>query len=207
MEEKKNTAENSRPESITPQEAAAEAVNAQKERIAAENQRKNSLTDALIREVYALRESVERLKENNDMLSQLVSVNLSGTSEEKLHKDAFTEKLIRENEAYKKLAVQRIKDIIFNKVKEEYPDIEFNSFEEFPEDFHRLVCAKVSPGTAYRVTVGKTDSKKPKSMGKVNENSESQRDFYTSKEVDKLTKKQLSNPKIMETVMKSMLRW
>ena len=36
---------------------------------------------------------------------------------------------------------------------------------------------------------------------------EKEKDFYTSAEVDKLTKKQLSNPKVMETVLKSMLKW
>ena len=44
-------------------------------------------------------------------------------------------------------------------------------------------------------------------MGEINSNSEKEKEFYSSQEVDKLTKKQLSNPKIMNAVMKSMLKW
>ena len=170
-------------------------------------QKPNNLAETLMREVYFLKKSVEKLQENNNMLSQLISVNLSNSESEVTPNEALLKKLMHENQAYKQLAVQRIKDVIYSKVKSEFPDVEFNSFEEFPEEFHRLVCARVSPGVAYRVVSGKAEKGKPASIGKVNENSEKERDFYTSKEVDKLTKKQLSNPKVMETVLKSMLKW
>lgn len=183
---------------VSPKDAPPQPINSEEEK------RKN-LTDALVREIYYLKESVEKLKANNNMLHELISVNMENTG--KTPKEALISKLMQENEVYKKLAVQRIKDIIYNKVKEEYPDVTYNSFEEFPEDFHRLVCARVSPGTAYKVVSSKLKEKKPEDMGKVNGNSDKERDFYSSKEVDKLTKKQLSNPKVMETVLKSMLKW
>jgi len=166
---------------------------------------KKQLEEALIREIGELKKSVSQLKENNSILNQLVSVGIE--KEDRTPDNALMEKLIKENEMYKKLAVRRIKDMIFNKVKEEYPDVTYNAFEEFPEEFHRLVCARVSPATAYRVVTEKKTDKKPENMGKVNSNGEKEKDFYTSSEVDKLTKKQLSNPKVMETVLKSMLKW
>lgn len=170
-----------------------------------EAEKRKSLDEALIKEIYALKRSVENLKANNSMLRELMTVNFE--KEDKTPSDALMKKLMNENEMYKKLAVQRIKDIVYNKVKEEYPDVTYNSFEEFPEEFHRLVCARVSPGTAYRVISEKRKGNKPDDMGSVNQNSEKAKEFYSSKEVDKLTKKQLSNPKVMETVLKSMLKW
>lgn len=207
MEEKKRNNPNENEPQLTPEEAAQEAVRMKREREQEEAQRRINMTDALMREVYALRESVENLKRNNEMLCELASVNLSPEGESVTPNEAYIKKLVRENESYKKLALDRIKDIIISKVRAEFPDMKYNSFEDFPEEFHRLVCAHVSPETAYRVTIENKDGKKPKAMGKVNENSESEKDFYTSKEADKLTKKQLSNPKVMEAVMKSMLKW
>ena len=169
-----------------------------------EEKNKKELLGVLIDEINELKKTIFELKENNEMLKEAVSLNFE--NEETNPSDALLEKLKKENEIYKKLAVRRIKDMIFNKVKEEYPDVTYNAFEDFPEEFHRLVCAHISPVTAYRVITEKTD-KKPKNMGKVNSDGEREKDFYTSAEVDKLTKKQLSNPKVMETVLKSMLKW
>ena len=170
-----------------------------------ESENKKELLEVLINEINELKKSLLQLKQNNEMLNELVCVNFE--KEETQPSEALLEKLKKENEMYKKLAVRRIKDMIFNKVKEEYPDITYNAFEEFPEEFHRLVCAHVSPATAYRVITDKKIDKKPENMGKVNSDGDREKDFYTSQEVDKLTKKQLSNPKVMETVLKSMLKW
>lgn len=167
----------------------------------------NSLAELMLKEIYSLKKSVESLRENNRMLSQLIEISESETTPAKVPNDALIKKLIKENNSYKRLAVERIKDMVFNKVKAAFPDIKYATFEEFPSDFHRLVCAQVSPEIAYRVVAENSEVKKPAEMGKINENSEQERDFYTSKEVDKLTKKQLSNPKVMETVLKSMLKW
>lgn len=208
MEKTKKTAENAKTQLPENTAKKTPVVNeeATKEEI---EERRNQLTQMLVREVQSLRNSMKKLKANNEMLSQLVSVNLSENGTKEITPNqAYLKKLMYENEAYKKLAVQRIKDMVLNKVKEEYPDVTYNSFEEFPEEFHRLVCAKVSPAVAYRVTLDTKNKKsEPATIGKINANSEQERDFYTSKEVDKLTKKQLSNPKIMNTVLKSMLKW
>ena len=173
----------------------------EKENIA--EKRRSELTKMLIGEMQSLRDSVEKIKKDNEMLAQLFQApQNSNSSNEQL------KKLMQEKEAYKKLAVERIKDMIFSKVKESFPDVTYSSLEDFPEEFHRLVCAKVSPEIAYKVTLdSKNEKSVPASIGKINANSEQERDFYTSSEVDKLTKKQLSNPKIMNTVLKSMLKW
>lgn len=164
-----------------------------------------SVGEALAEELYALKRSVESLKANNNMLKELISVNFE--QRDINPSDALLKKLMKENEDYKRLAVQRIKDIVYNKVKEEYPDVSYNCFEEFPEEFHRLVCARVSPATAYKVVSSKKSGGKLENMGKVASDGEGEKEFYSSKEVDKLSKKQLSNPKVMENVLKSMLKW
>ncbi|MEG0570902.1 MAG: hypothetical protein RR497_04570 [Oscillospiraceae bacterium] len=47
----------------------------------------------------------------------------------------------------------------------------------------------------------------PPQLGAVNELSDVQKDFYTPEEVDKLTDRDLSNPKIMKRVQYSMTKW
>lgn len=47
----------------------------------------------------------------------------------------------------------------------------------------------------------------PKDIGAVNSSSAKEKDFYTKEEVDKLPPEAYDNPKIMEAIRKSMLKW
>lgn len=166
----------------------------------------------LYRQIEELKKYANTLREENRRLSELVKTDLNGecaSYENPQITDSEIADLVKERDSYKSLALAKIKDMILSKVKEEYPDCEYDSVDSFPEEFHRLVCARISPATAYKVISEKKErgANKPASMGSVNSNSEGEKDFYTSAEADKLTKKQLSNPKIMNAVLKSMVKW
>lgn len=166
----------------------------------------------LFYQVEKLKEYTQSLREENKRLSELVKMDFNKFSQNYENPEFSSENLenlVKERDSYKKLALEKIKDMILEKVKKEYPDLKCTSVDEFPEEFHRLVCARVSPATAYKVISEQKEreAKKPASMGSVNEKSEEEKEFYTSAEADKLTDKQLSNPKVMDAVIKSMLKW
>lgn len=60
---------------------------------------------------------------------------------------------------------------------------------------------------ATRETLKQTKAAKPASIGSVKGSGNAENEFFTQREVDRLTKKDLDNPKIMEKVFKSMERW
>lgn len=167
----------------------------------------------LMNEFYALKQQVGRMQNENEKLKELVSMNFSAKEngfEETAAEENKIKNLIMERDRYKALAIERIKDNILREIKNEYPDAKINSVDELPKGFHALIRAKVEPALAYRVVMEREKTKNekiPSSMGSINAQSEKDKEFYSSAEVDKLTKKQLSDPKIMNTVMKSMLKW
>lgn len=167
----------------------------------------------LINDINALKQHMGRIQSENERLKELVSINFSSKEnkfEETPEEENRIKSLIRERDRYKALAIERIKDNILREIKNEYPDVKITSVDELPKGFHALISAKVEPALAYRVVMEREkmkNGKVPSSMGAINSHSEKDKEFYSSAEVDKLTKKQLSDPKIMNTVMKSMLKW
>ena len=167
----------------------------------------------LMNEFYALKQQVVRMQNENEKLKELVSMKFSAKEngfEETTDDENRIKNLIMERDRYKALAIERIKDNILREIKSEYPDIKVNSVDELPKGFHSLIRAKGEPALAYRVIMEREKAKNdkvPASMGSINAQSEKDKEFYSSAEVDKLTKKQLSDPKVMNTVMKSMLKW
>lgn len=159
--------------------------------------------------INELIKNINELKSENSKISKMLNESNSDINEDTSEE---IKRISIERDKFKALAVEKLKDNILNDIKKEFPNITIKSIDELPEDFHRLVFAKVSPAVAYRVvceskTAKDKSANKPALMGEINQNSESEKDYYSPAEVDKLTKKQLSNPKIMDTVMKSMLKW
>ncbi len=167
----------------------------------------------LYNDYITLKNQLQALKAENDRLLRLVSENFSGKEhsfENTSARDEMIKNIISERDKYKALAVQKIKENILDEIKKEFSDVKILSVDELPKEFHKLVGAGVSPVVSYKVILESEKTKKdkaPASMGEINTNSEKEKEFYSSAEVDKLTKKQLSNPKIMNAVMKSMLKW
>lgn len=81
----------------------------------------------------------------------------------------------------------------------------FKDVSELGAQFAALRANGVDAVTAF-AALKATEKPKPSAIGAINQ-STPDKDFYTSDEVDKLTPAQLDNPKILEKVRKSMLRW
>jgi hypothetical protein len=119
-----------------------------------------------------------------------------------------------EVETYKSLAIEKLKSDDLAKLKSTYPDDAkvqaLKSVDELGNDFFALMSALKDPTLAYdALTIKQTRETKPvpKDIGAINSSSSKEKDFYTPAEVDKLTDKDYDNPKIMEVVRKSMLKW
>lgn len=116
----------------------------------------------------------------------------------------------RELEYYRNIAAQHQRDTDLAELKAKFPADNVESIEALGEQFAKLRLAGVDNLTAYaavRATKQATAKPVPPDTGAVGNAGSQERDYYTPEEVDKLTPKQLDDPKIMDKVMKSMTKW
>lgn len=96
-------------------------------------------------------------------------------------------------------------------IKEVYPDIKAESVLELGDVYLNIMkSGGASPVDAYAAQLAFNEREKakiPPKIGAVNLAAPEEKEFYTSEEVDKLSDKDLDNPKIMEKIMKSMKNW
>jgi len=96
-------------------------------------------------------------------------------------------------------------------IKAVYPDIVEKSVGEFGDEFLKLMISHHNPVIAYEVIRAKRlrETKDlPPNIGAVNNVAGEDKDFYTPAEVDKLTREDFrKNPRLLEVVRKSMLKW
>ncbi|MEG3029487.1 MAG: hypothetical protein RR827_03720 [Oscillospiraceae bacterium] len=100
------------------------------------------------------------------------------------------------------------KTVISNDVKaisKKYPDVE--TFEDLPDGFFEIMATgKIKdPLKVYALLLPQKET--PPSSGSVTSTQAIEKDFYTEKEVDGLSEKELNNPKILDKIMKSMSKW
>lgn len=82
--------------------------------------------------------------------------------------------------------------------------------EDLGQDYFKLIEAGIDAEIAFNAVNQKKQRETktpPVEIGKVNSGSKEEKDFYTSAEVDRLSKKDLENPKIRARVMESMTKW
>lgn len=111
-------------------------------------------------------------------------------------------------DTFKPLAIQKLMADDLAKIQTVNPEVK--SLDELGEDFFALMGALRDPVLAYDALQAKKARETkpvPQDIGAVNASSSKEKDFYTSAEVDKLTSKDYENPKIMERVRASMLKW
>lgn len=125
---------------------------------------------------------------------------------------AEAERIAREGETefYKNIAIEKMMADDLSKIKEVYPDVKVKHLKELGNEFFSALNATNDPVLAYDVIQAKKARETkpiPQDIGAVNSSSPKEKDFYTSDEVDRLTSKDLDNPKIREAVRKSMLKW
>lgn len=93
------------------------------------------------------------------------------------------------------------------KIQAVYPEAKM---EDLEGQFMAAINVTQDPLLAYATIQQlkeKTVKPTPPNIGAVNSSSSKEKDFYTPDEVDKLTSKDYDNPKIMERVRASMLKW
>jgi hypothetical protein len=117
-------------------------------------------------------------------------------------------------QTYKSLAIEKLKADDLAKLKSAYPNDQkvqsLKSVDDLGDDFFALMSALRDPTLAYDALMVKRQRETkpvPKDIGAVNSSSAKEKDFYTKEEVDKLPPEAYDNPKIMEAIRKSMLKW
>ena len=184
-------------------EAEARAVKAQNER----------LLQAL--KSYGYEGSPEEIADMLTAQQQGISQEEARAQREAL--EAENAKLIEletQVQTYKSLAIEKLKADDLAKLKSAYPNDQkvqsLKSVDELGDDFFALMGALKDPTLAYDVLMVKRQRETkpvPKDIGAVNSSSAKEKDFYTKEEVDKLPPEAYDNPKIMEAIRKSMLKW
>jgi hypothetical protein len=111
-------------------------------------------------------------------------------------------------ETYRPLAIKALMADDLAKIQTVNPEVK--NLDDLGSDFFALMGALHDPILAYDALQAKKARETkpiPQDIGAVNSSSSKEKDFYTSAEVDRLTDKDLDNPKIMERVRASMLKW
>lgn len=127
-------------------------------------------------------------------------------AEESLLKHPEFLKLKEENERLHEIQMQSVFQMDVDAINKAFPDAKLKDISQLGETFMKLRANGIDTLIAYNAIKG-TERPKPKEIGAVNAASTQEKDFYTPEEVDRLTKKQLDNPKTMAAVMKSMTKW
>ena len=184
-------------------EAEARAVKAQNER----------LLQAL--KSYGYEGSPEEIADILTAQAQGISKEEARAQREAL--EAENAKLIEletQVQTYKSLAIEKLKADDLAKLKSAYPNDQkvqsLKSIDDLGDDFFALMSALRDPTLAYDALMVKRQRETkpvPKDIGAVNSSSAKEKDFYTKEEVDKLPPEAYDNPKIMEAIRKSMLKW
>lgn len=128
---------------------------------------------------------------------------------ERLTKKGVSNMTAKEKRVFTKLATHRSKEeerreLLSMGIKEEVVDS--SDFKEFASNFKQGTPMK----TVYELYEKTQEKEEPpiEKMGSMtNKGKKEEKDFFTPEEVDKLTDKDFDDPKIMEKVRKSMLRW
>lgn len=113
-----------------------------------------------------------------------------------------------ELEFYRNKEVERMMQDDLKRIQGLDPTIK--SLNELGNDYFNLIQAGVDAEIAFNAVQAKKQKETktpPSEIGKINSNSKADKDYYSPSEVDKLTEKELNDPKIWERVRKSMTKW
>ena len=177
-------------------ETKAKALEAQNKR----------LLDAL--KGYGYEGSPEEIADN--LLAMQKGITPEEAKQQREAEEAKTqeaEKTKGELEFYKKLAIEKLMADDLRTLQEVYPEVK--SFDEVGEEFINLLTATHDPILAYeavKAKEAKTKKTPPPEMGPVGSTAGKEKDFYTSEELDRLTSKDLDDPKIFKIALKSLSR-
>lgn len=136
---------------------------------------------------------------------------LQAEYEEKKELERKLEALQSENETYKQKEISRVLSDDLSELQKKYPElVNTKDVKEIGDTFIKLRAADVDLQTAYEAAKAEKERNTkpvPPTMGAVNTGISAEKDFYTSAEVDRLSKKDLDNPTIRKKVIQSMTKW
>lgn len=96
-------------------------------------------------------------------------------------------------------------------LKSEYPDIKAETVDDLGEDYAKLIGLGWSAKEAYEGSLARTRANMktpPPSTGSVKTPPATEKEFYTSEEVDRITREDLrKDPTLLEKIKRSMARW
>lgn len=174
------------------------------------------------RALDALRKAYGFDEADPETLLQRIQANAEGSSLEEVQKrerervneykkwrdtDPDVLALKRDAEEGKRARTEKVFSADLAAIKAEVPDANITSVTELGDKFMQLRAMGFDAVTSYRALAPKkTDKPVPPDTGAVSGAAKEEKDYYTSSELDKLTKAQLDDPKIMEKAMKSLTR-
>ncbi|MBR4972595.1 MAG: hypothetical protein IKY59_06470 [Oscillospiraceae bacterium] len=116
----------------------------------------------------------------------------------------------QEAERFKELLFKRQIEGDIAEINKLYPDAAIKSAEDLGEEYRKLRANGISNEVAYLATVGKGKvavKETVPEMGAVSGTKVTpEREFYTSDEIDRLTKKDMDDPKVWDKVLRSLSR-
>ena len=147
------------------------------------------------------KQQLDRMREENEKIRrQLENRDFEGE----------ISKLNEDLNFYKNKEIQRIMDSDLRDIQSIEPEID--NLDELPPQFFALRFNEFSPMSAKEALIAlrnierRSRQPKPISTGSVGTVGTVENEFYTSSELDKLTSKQLNDPRTYEKAMKSMAR-
>lgn len=179
-----------------------------------------------------LRREAEQAKKEKEMLARtLQQFGFQGTFEEiidqanahylqkpidEVRKERLQQELMQTEEAkinaeldyYRNKEIERIMQDDLKRIQN--IDATVKSLDDLGNDFFMLIESGLDAEIAFNAVQAKRLKETkiaPNEIGKINSISKSEKTYYTPSEVDKLTSKDLDNPKIMKRVMESMTKW
>jgi len=128
-------------------------------------------------------------------------------------RDEQVHRLERENRMMREREYERIYSRDLSRIKEAYPSLAAKDVSDLGNDFFKLRAMGIDPVVAYDALKAKeareqkAAPEKPPTTGSAKGGGSAEKDYYSPEEVDRLTAKDLSNEKLLETVIKSMKKW
>ncbi len=144
-----------------------------------------------------------------EILDQLEAKQSGSTVEQIRQARAKAQKAVQDDPMYQDMLK---KNIEYGKAEDlrqiQTVDNSIKSVDELGDKYFTLRAAGIDAKTAYYAIKGSTapTTPKPEDIGPVNNDGNVEDEFYTSEQLDRLTKKDLDNPKINKKAMASMLR-
>ncbi len=213
-EEKTNAAESQREK----QDTADAALTEMSESAAAGQQSREEN-----RNFRKLRQELERLQKENADLKNAgeKSGQTSSVSQRSVRRylDAFCDRVTAQTrqarmEAELRLAKTRLADELdrreLEEVRSAYPQVRAQTLSELGETYQALRRAGVDHLTAYGAVLAGENARRspiPVDTGAVGSAGQQEKEYYSPEEVDRLSSRDLDDPKIMERVLRSMTKW